>query len=265
MYWTQRIPPFKTLMASAVFMGLAACGGGGGDDPIPTPYALGGTVSGLPSGQAVVLSSGGGEDLAVAADGSFTFTNRLADGARYSVTLKTAPQGLGCVVRNGSGTVAASAVTTVAVRCVPLATLSDGAWEQDRCQPAANSGVRDLWNLTTNASSGQLTVGVGTVSYANAQCDGVGVAASGALSRTFWFQQERTEAGAGLVANWGKRQTFPGGLLNPAVFTPVVLVRKANQLCLLEDTAVPSAFPNAASLEPAVSTAIAAGQCYAPR
>lgn len=264
----QRITTLKALVASATLVGLAACGGGGGDDPIPTPYAVGGTVSGLPSGQAVVLSNNSsGEDLAVAADGSFTFTKPLADGAKYSVTLKTAPQGSGCVVRNGSGTVAAAAVNTVAVRCVPLATLSDGAWEQDRCQPAATGGggVRDLWNLSTNASSGQLTVGVGSVTYGNAQCDGVGVAASGALSRTFWFQQERTEAGAGLVAFWGKRQTFPGGLLNPAVFTPVVLVRKGNQLCLLEDTAVPSGFPNAASVEPAVSTAIAAGQCFAPR
>lgn len=264
MYRTQPIPPFKTFMASIAFVGLAACGGGGGDDPIPTPYALGGTVSGVPSGQTVVLSSGSGEDLAVAADGSFTFTKPLADGAKYSVTLKTAPQGSGCVVRNGSGTVAAAAVNTVAVRCVREATLADGPWEQDRCQPSATGGVRVLWNLAT-PSNGPLTVGVGTVSYGNAQCDGVGVAASGALSSTFWFQQERTEAGAGLAAFWGKRQTFPGGLLNPAVFTPVVLVRKANQLCLLEDTAVPSAFPNAASLEPAVSTAIAAGQCYTPR
>lgn len=270
MYWTQRVTPLKALkalVASATLMGLAACGGGGGDDPVATPYALGGTVSGVPSGKPVVLSSGSGEDLAVAADGSFTFTKPLADGARYSVAVKTAPQGSGCVVRNGSGTVAGAAVNTVAVRCVPLATLSDGAWEQDRCQPPASgsSGVRDLWNLSTNATSGQLTVGVGTVTYGNAQCDGVGVAATGALSRTFWFQQERTEAGTGLAAFWGKRQTFPGGLLNPAVFTPVVLVRKANNLCLLEDTAVPSAFPNAASLESAVSAAIAAGQCYTPR
>ncbi|MDP4078220.1 hypothetical protein [Acidovorax sp. A1169] len=95
MYWTQRITPLKALkalVASATLMGLAACGGGGGDDPIATPYALGGTVSGVPSGKPVVLSSGSGEDLTVAADGSFTFTKQLADGAKYSVAVKTAPQ-----------------------------------------------------------------------------------------------------------------------------------------------------------------------------
>ncbi len=267
MYWTKRIPPLKALVTSVTLMGLAACGGGGGDDPIPTPYALGGTVSGVPSGQPVVLSSGSGEDLAVAADGSFTFTKPLADGAKYSVTVKTAPQGSGCVVRNGSGTVAAAAVNTVGVRCVRQAILSDGPWEQDRCQPPASGsgGVRDLWTLATDASSGRLTVGVGTVSYGNAQCDGVGVAAPGALSRTFWFQQERTEAGAGLAAFWGRRQTFPLGFLEAPAWSQVVLVRKANHLCLLEDAAVPSAFPNAASLEPAASAAIAAGQCYTPR
>ncbi|WP_436177789.1 hypothetical protein [Acidovorax sp. LjRoot66] len=50
------------------------------------------------------------------------------------------------------------------------------------------------------------------------------------------FQHERTEAGAGLAAFWGKGRTFPGSLLNPAVLAAVVLVRKVNQLGLLEDT-----------------------------
>ncbi|KRC18035.1 hypothetical protein ASE28_04425 [Acidovorax sp. Root219] len=50
------------------------------------------------------------------------------------------------------------------------------------------------------------------------------------------LQHERTEAGAGLAAFWGKGRTFPGSLLNPAVLAAVVLVRKVNQLGLLEDT-----------------------------
>lgn len=79
------------------------------------------------------------------------------------------------------------------------------------------------------------------------------------------FQHERTEAGAGLAAFWGKGRAFPGSLLNPAVLAAVVLVRKANQLRLLEDAAVPSVFPNVASLEGAVGGAIVAGRCCARR
>ncbi len=259
---TRDVPGLRQLVSVAALTGLAACGGGGGDDR--PSYALGGSVSGLASGQTVALANSGGEEVVVAANGGFTFARPLVDGSAYAVAVQTAPAGAGCVVRNGTGAVAGAAVNTVAVRCAPLASLADGPWEQDRCQPSATGGVRTLWNFTT-PSNGPLTAGVGTVAYGNAQCDGAGVATSGALSATFWFQQERAEAGAGLAAFWGKRQTFPGGLLNPAVFTPVVLVRKANHLCLLEDTAVPSAFPNAVSLEPAVTAAIAAGNCHTPR
>lgn len=259
---TRGVPALRHVAALVACAGLAACGGG--DDR--ASYALGGSVSGLATGQSVVLAlAGGGDDEAtVTVNGSFAFTRPVLDGSAYAVAVKTPPTGAGCVVRNGTGTVAGAAVNTVAVRCAPLATLADGPWEQDRCQPSATGGVRTLWNFTT-PSNGPLTAGVGTVAYGNAQCDGVGVATSGALSATFWFQQERAEAGAGLAAFWGKRQTFPGGLLNPAVFTPVVLVRKGNYLCLLEDTATPSVYPNAASVEAAVGAAIAAGQCFTPR
>lgn len=259
---TRRTPALKHLAAVMALAGLAACGGGGDDR---ASYTLGGSVGGLATGQSVALANSGGEEVAVAANGAFTFARPLADGSTYAVAVKTAPAGAGCVVRNGAGTVAAAAVDSVAVRCAPLATLADGMWEQDRCRPSADGGsVRTLWSFNTPAN-GPLAAGVGSVNYRNAQCDGVGVAVSGPLSGTFWFEQERTENGAGLAAFWGKRQTFPGGLLNPAVFTLVVLVRKANHLCLLEDTAVPSAFPNAASLEPSVTAAIAAGNCHTPR
>lgn len=254
------VPALRHLAVWAACGGLAACGGGGDERP---SYALGGSVSGLASGQTVVLAHGSGDEVAVAANGAFAFARPLVDGSAYAVAVKTAPAGAGCVVRNGTGTVAGAAVDSVAVRCAPLATLPDGMWEQDRCQPSAEGSVRTLWSF--NTANGPLAAGVGTVNYRSAQCEGVGIAIAGPLSGTFWFEQQRTETSAGLAAFWGQRQIFAGGLLNPPVFTPVVLVRKVNHLCLLEDTAVPSAFPNIASLEPAVTAAIAAGTCHTPR
>ena len=226
-------------------------------------FTLGGTVSGVPGGQAVVLTTAGGEDLAVAADGAFTFARPLANGASYSVTVKMAPVGSGCVVRNGSGVVAAAAVNSVAVQCAPLATLPVGEWQQDRCQASAGGGVRDMWSLSSQGNA-SLPVSVGTVSYANGQCNGLGIATSGALSRTFWFQPQRSEFGAGLAVFWGNTQAFPYGHLLAPVWTRVALVRKANHLCLLDDPATLSTFSTAASLEPVVTAAIAAGQCFSP-
>ena len=58
--------------------------------PSPTTtYSVGGNVSGL-SGT-VVLQDNGGDDLSVSANGAFTFATKLADGAAYSVTVKTQP------------------------------------------------------------------------------------------------------------------------------------------------------------------------------
>ncbi len=222
---------------------------------------LGGTVSGIPGGQTVVLSSGTGEDIALTADGGFTFATPLANGAGYSVTVKAMPAGFGCVVRNGLGSVAAAVVDTVAVRCAPQGILSEGSWEQDECLavPGSSGGLRDLWRIVPAASS--VSVGAGMVTYRNPQCSGIGSASPGPLNGTFSFDQERTEATAELAAFWGSRRYIATSMAP----TKVVLVRKVNHLCLLEDKAVPSVYPDPASLGPAVTAAVAAGKCYTPR
>ena len=90
---------------------------------IPT-YSVGGNVSGL-SGT-VVLQDNGGDDLSVAANGSFTFVTKLVNGAGYAVTVKTNPAGQTCSVANGSGTVSGANVTGVALACAANgATASD--------------------------------------------------------------------------------------------------------------------------------------------
>src|SRR6185312_5672949 len=81
-------------------------------------YTVGGTVSGL-AGTGLVLQDNGGDNLAVTANGGFAFATALASGTTYAVTVKTQPTGLAqtCAVTNGSGTVGAANVTTVAVAC----------------------------------------------------------------------------------------------------------------------------------------------------
>jgi 6-phosphogluconolactonase (cycloisomerase 2 family) len=103
-------------------LALTACGGGGGSTPSnsgspppPTQYSIGGTVSGL-SGTGLVLQDNGGDNLAVSANGSFTFATKVNSGGAYAVTVLTQPTGQTCTVTNGSGTAMAN-VTNVTVTC----------------------------------------------------------------------------------------------------------------------------------------------------
>ena len=81
-------------------------------------YTVGGSVTGL-SGSGLVLQNNAGDDLAVAADGTFTFAVPVASGAGYAVTVKTQPStpAQTCVVTGDQGTVGGANVTSVAVNC----------------------------------------------------------------------------------------------------------------------------------------------------
>jgi hypothetical protein len=79
-------------------------------------YKIGVAVSGL-SGAGLVLQDNGGDDLAISANGYFTFSKQLKKNASYNVTVFTQPPAQSCTVANGTGT-ATSDVTDVAVGCV---------------------------------------------------------------------------------------------------------------------------------------------------
>jgi large repetitive protein len=80
-------------------------------------FSVGGTVGGL-QGSGLVVSNNG-DDLPINADGSFTFPRELASGATYNVTIRTQPSNptQACTVGNGSGTVGAADITSVAINC----------------------------------------------------------------------------------------------------------------------------------------------------
>jgi hypothetical protein len=96
--------------------------------PGGSTYTVGGTVSGLASGATVVLKLNGGNDLPVAANGSFTFSGGLLNGAAYAVSVGTQPSSppQSCTVTNGSGQISGANVSTVNVTCVNLATYTVG-------------------------------------------------------------------------------------------------------------------------------------------
>jgi 6-phosphogluconolactonase (cycloisomerase 2 family) len=78
---------------------------------------VGGTVSGLTTGQHVVLANNGANALTVSANGAYTFTTPVAFNAGYAVTVGTQPTGETCTVSGGTGAGVTANVTTANIVC----------------------------------------------------------------------------------------------------------------------------------------------------
>jgi len=84
-------------------------------------YTVSGTVSGLLTGNSVVLQNNRADDTSVDANGPFKFSSTILSGSAFSVTVSVQPQGQNCTVANGSGTVSGSNVSNISVACTLLA------------------------------------------------------------------------------------------------------------------------------------------------
>jgi len=81
-------------------------------------FTVGGSLGGL-IGSGLVLQDNGGNNLAIAANGSFAFSASVDSGSAYAVTIKTQPTNPSqtCVLSATSGTVGAANVSNVVVTC----------------------------------------------------------------------------------------------------------------------------------------------------
>lgn len=109
---------------------IVAFGSGCGLEPGPVPgtpirYRLGGTTSGL-EGTGLeleaALENGLNSRIGIEADGNFTFTRTLLNGATYVITVAKQPTNpdQDCKVTGGTGNIAGADVTTIAVDCETL-------------------------------------------------------------------------------------------------------------------------------------------------
>ena len=108
------------LLSVVLAVVLVSCGGGSGSGDKPDK-TVGGTISGLASGNSVEL------DLLVTGahaafdnvnrDGSFQFAENLSTGDGYEVRVSTQPSGQTCTVENGAGTINVSDVSNIVVTC----------------------------------------------------------------------------------------------------------------------------------------------------
>jgi len=82
-------------------------------------YTIGGAIANLNG--TVVLANNGGNNLSVTATGApstpFTFTQPVASGGPYTVTIQTQPSGQTCAITTGGSGNATANVTSVAISC----------------------------------------------------------------------------------------------------------------------------------------------------
>jgi hypothetical protein len=122
------LPCLRAWCVTLLALALAACsngrgslddggGGGTGQQQPPAKVTIGGTIVGL-SGAGLVLQNNGGDDLAVSANGTFSFKTTVDAGTPYNVTALAQPTGPSqlCSIANAAGT-ATSNVTSVTVTC----------------------------------------------------------------------------------------------------------------------------------------------------
>jgi hypothetical protein len=104
------------LLVATVSAALNGCGGS-------VSATIGGTVTGLASGNSVGLTNNSDDTITYTFSSSsetFTFDKTVSSGSSYDVTVTTQPTGQVCTVSNASGTVSSSGsdVNNVLVTCV---------------------------------------------------------------------------------------------------------------------------------------------------
>jgi 6-phosphogluconolactonase (cycloisomerase 2 family) len=97
-------------------LAIAACGGNDNSSGPAATYTVGGTLTGLASGESVTLADNNTDALTVVGNGTFTFKTPVAESGAYSVTITAQPAGQNCTITGGSGTVSTD-VTSVGVAC----------------------------------------------------------------------------------------------------------------------------------------------------
>ena len=117
-------------------------------------YTIGGMIRGLKSGAQLILLDNSADPLTLTANGAFTFSNLVAEGKSFGITVGTQPNGQFCEVTNGSGTVSAD-VTNAQVSCLTLLYSFGGG--SDGASPVGGLVMDGSGNLYGTAQSGGLS------------------------------------------------------------------------------------------------------------
>lgn len=112
---TQRFDKMKIFVSfilSVVCILLIGCGGGS-----PVVYSLSGNLIGLNSGQRLVISNNGGENITLSANTSFSLPDQILQNGNWSVVVVSQPKGQLCTISNGSGSAAIGDMRNIEISC----------------------------------------------------------------------------------------------------------------------------------------------------
>ncbi len=118
-------------------------------------FKLGGTVTGL-RGQGLVLRNNDGNDLAIAANGAFTFDAGVEDGSTFSVKVATQPSHISqtCFVAYGAGLMMGADLTGVQVTCNASQQLGTDGDDEARAVISDADGNLYVAGVTTGSFGG---------------------------------------------------------------------------------------------------------------
>lgn len=110
----------RTLLILCLGLLLTACGDNGGSGSgSRVTYSVGGTVNGLVTDGLVLELNGADDDPVTAYAQSFEFSEGLANGQAWAVSVKSSPPSQQCTVAApASGTVAGADVTQITINCL---------------------------------------------------------------------------------------------------------------------------------------------------
>src|SRR5580704_14058792 len=123
---------------------LNSCGSSYTATTPPTTFTIGGMVTNL-AGTGLVLQDNGGNNLPIAANGSFTFTTAISSGGAYAVTVSTQPSSpaQNCGMTNAN-------VTSVMVNC------GHGEWAWMSGSNATNQNANGIYGMLNVPAPGNV-------------------------------------------------------------------------------------------------------------
>jgi hypothetical protein len=159
---------------------------------VTSTFTIGGTVTGL-LGSGLVLQDNGGDNLAISADGRFTFATPIASGSTFAVTVLTSPAAPSqtCTVSGGTGTVGGGNVTSVAINCTTNRYMIGGTI----------SGLVGTVTLQNNGGDDRPVTSNGTFAFATPVLSGTTYTVTVKTQPTLPSQTCTVTAGAGTVTN----------------------------------------------------------------
>lgn len=156
----------RRLIIAATMIATGSCAKGvenvssGVDGASLKSHRIGGKVFGL-SGK-LVLQNNGVDNLAIFADGDFSFAERLTLGEAYRVVITTQPAGQTCIVTGGEGSIEDADIMSIVVNCPPTAPtlgVSAGVKQLEFSWTAVSGAVYYKLSENPDGASGYTQVG----------------------------------------------------------------------------------------------------------